>query len=247
MRYSVPYYMGHRLVGLDVPRPCTMIDPQLTARTEMARMAEISPLVAHAVATDAMPVIYAGDCCIILPVIAGLQRRGIDPVVVFYDAHGDFNTWETTESDFIGGMPLAMATGRGEMTIADRCRMRPVPDEDTFLVDGRDLDAEEAALLADSGVRQVSNEDIVDSVPEDRPLYVHVDVDVVDPVDMPAVNYLAPGGPSAEAVADSVRGLAKTGRVVAFSFSTWNPALEGAQLSADNSHRIAAPFLERSP
>ena len=92
-------------------------------------------------------------------------------------------------------------------------------------------------------MRQVANDDIVDAAPENRPLYVHVDVDVVDPPDMPAVNYVAPDGPSADAVAESVRGLADTGRVVAFSFSTWNPALEGAELSAANSHRIAAPFL----
>ena len=243
MLYSVPFYMGNRLTGLDVPDPHTLIDPDLSAPTEMRRMAQLSPPVAEAVASDAMPVIYAGDCCIILPVIAGLQRKGIDPVVVFYDAHGDFNTWETTESDFIGGMPLAMATGRGEMTIAEACGMSAVPDSDAFLVDGRDLDAREEVLLTGSGVRKVANADIVASMPDDRPVYVHVDVDVVDPPDMPAVNYVAPDGPSADAVAESVKGLADTGRVVAFSFSTWNPALEGAELSAANSHRIAAPFL----
>ena len=96
MRYSVPFYMGNRLTGLEVPEPHVLIDPQLTAGTEMARMAELSPLVADAVASDAIPVIYAGDCCIILPVIAGLQSRGVDPFVVFYDAHGDFNTWESS-------------------------------------------------------------------------------------------------------------------------------------------------------
>ena len=115
-------------------------------------------------------------------------------------------------------------------------------DEDAFLVDGRDLDRAEALLLSESGVRKVANENVVEAIPVDRPLYLHVDVDVVDPPDMPAVNYVAPDGPSVAAVADSVQGLAATGRVVAFSFSTWNPALDGAELSAANSHRIAAPF-----
>lgn len=243
MLYSVPFYMGNRLHGLDVPDPHTLVDPQLGGTGEMERMAELAPHVADVVAADEMPVIYAGDCCVILPVVAGLQRRGVDPVVVFYDAHGDFNTWDTTESDFIGGMPLAMLTGRGEMTIAEACGMRVVPDADAFLVDGRDLDDREADLLAESDVRHVSNDEIVKAVPADRPLYVHVDVDVVDPADMPAVNYLAPGGPTGVAVADSVRGLAETGRVAAFSFSTWNPTMPGADLSAATSHAIAAPFL----
>ncbi|MCL1692269.1 MAG: arginase family protein [Actinomycetia bacterium] len=66
-------------------------------------------------------------------------------------------------------------------------------------------------------------------------LYVHIDVDVDDPIDMPGVNYPAPNGPSGDAVADAVSALHATGRVVALSFSPWNPALDGAD--------IAVPFL----
>ncbi len=164
-------------------------------------------------------------------------------MLVFYDAHGDFNTWETTPSNFIGGMPLAMATGRGEQTIADACGMQTLSDTDAFLVDGRDLDPEEAELLANSGVRRVPVDSIVDVVPAERPLYVHVDVDVVDPTELPAVNYPAPGGPSAQAVADSLAGLAATGRVVAYSVSTWNPALPGAGVAAEVTNRLSVPFV----
>lgn len=243
MLYSVPYYMGGRFEGLDVPEPHMLVDPELPAGTEMERMAALYPAVASAVATDEAPTIYAGDCCVILPVIAGLQRRGIAPVIAFFDAHGDFNTWETTPSQFIGGMPLAMATGRGEMTIAAACGMEVLNDEDAILVDGRDLDPEEAEALAASGVAIVSVDEIVDSVPSDRALYVHVDVDVVDPSDLPAINYPAPGGPALEAVAAAVAGLAATGRVVAYSLSSWNPALPGADIAAAATHRLSEPFL----
>lgn len=244
MLYSIPFYMGNRLSALDVPTPHSLIDPQLTAESEMSRMAELYPHLVEAIAEDDRPVVYSGDCCVILPVIAGIQRRGIDPVVAFFDAHGDFNTWETTESDFIGGMPLAMATGRGEMTIADACGMRAVPDGDAFLVGARDLDPEEEQLLNESDVHQVADDGLLDVLPRDRPLYVHIDVDVVDPVDMPAVNYPAPAGPSADAIAAVVSNLERYFEVAAFSFSCWNPAMEGAELSATNSHRIAAPFLD---
>ncbi|NNC75091.1 MAG: hypothetical protein HKN93_06215, partial [Acidimicrobiia bacterium] len=74
-------------------------------------------------------------------------------------------------------------------------------------------------------------------------LYVHVDVDVVDPEDMPAVNYPAPGGPSLETVAAAVAALASTGRVVAFSVSSWNPALPGSEVAAAATRRLASPFL----
>ena len=244
MLYAVPHYMGNRLAGLDVPSPHRLIDPDLPDGTEMERMAALFPHVADAVADHPeTSAIYAGDCCVILPVIAGLQRRGVDPVIFFFDAHGDFNTWETTPSQFIGGMPLAMATGRGDMTIADACGMKPLPDSDARLVDGRDLDPEEATALEQSGVAVVDVGDVMAHVPEGRPLYVHVDVDVVDPVDLPAINYPAPNGPSLVAVAGAVEALAATGQVVAYSASTWNPTLPGAAEAAHATNRLSAPFL----
>lgn len=243
MLFVSPFYMGHRLDGLEVPEPSTVIDPALEPGGEMDRMAALYAELASVVAGAHTPTVYAGDCCAILGFVAGLQRKGIDPVLVFYDAHGDFNTWETTPSNFIGGMPLAMATGRGEQTIAEACGMRTLPDTDAYLVDGRDLDPEESELLADSGVRRLPVESIVDEVPPDRPLYVHVDVDVVDPDELPAVNYPAPGGPSAAAVGESLSGLAATGLVVGYSVSTWNPALPGAATAAAVTNRLSAPFV----
>lgn len=244
MIYAIPYYMGNRLTGLDVPQPHVLVDPVLPEGSEMERMAALYEVVAAQIAVpDGVPAVYAGDCCVILGMLAGLQRQGIDPVLVFYDAHGDFNTWETTPSDFIGGMPLAMATGRGDMTIVEACGMRVLPDTDAILVDGRDLDPDEAKALAASDVAIVPVGEIAARIPANRPLYVHVDVDVVDPVDLPAINYPAPDGPGLDAVARSVAGLAATGRVAAYSASTWNPALPGADVAAVATNRISAPFL----
>ncbi len=60
----------------------------------------------------------AGDCVASLGVAAGLQRAGIEPSVAWLDAHGDFNTWETTPSGFMGGMPLAVLAGLGDQSIS---------------------------------------------------------------------------------------------------------------------------------
>ena len=244
--FSVPYYMGDRLTDLEVPEPHEVLTPDLPAGSQQERMGVLNAVVADVVATTEHPVLYAGDCVVILGVTAGLQRRGLEPVVVFYDAHGDFNTWETTPSGFIGGMPLAMLTGRGEQTIATACDLNLVPDADAVLVGARDLDPGERELLDASAVRMVSVDDVMSAIPPERDLYVHIDVDVVDPSDVPAINYPAPGGPSAGEVAESVAQLAATDRVVAFSVSTWNPALEGADRAAAATRDIAAPFLSPS-
>ncbi|MBT8197503.1 MAG: arginase family protein, partial [Acidimicrobiia bacterium] len=176
-------------------------------------------------------------------VIAGLQAGGIHPTLVFFDAHGDFHTWDTSQSGFIGGMPLAMATGRGEQTVVIGAGLSPLGDSSVVLVDARDLDRGEDVAVAASGITMCSVAEVAGAVDDRTPLYVHVDVDVVDPEDMPAVNYPAPGGPSLEMVASAVADLAATGRVVAFSISSWNPELPGAETAAAATLQIAQPFL----
>ncbi len=165
----------------------------------------------------------------------------MDPILVFLDAHGDFNTWETSPSGFIGGMPLAMSVGRGEQTIAVGCDLRPLPEERVVLVGARDLDPGEDRAVAEAGVA-VLDVSAVDSDALPGPLYVHIDIDVVDPTDMPAVNYPAPGGPSLLQVGEAVDQLVATGRVVALSFSCWNPSLPGAQTAAAATATLAARY-----
>ncbi len=239
---SVPFFIGEPMSGFEVPEPHATLRPALPQTRPTERMAVLYERLAAMVAESPHPVVYAGDCLSIMGVAGGLQRRGIEPIVVFFDAHGDFHTWETTPSGFLGGMPLAMLTGRGEQTIVDGVGLRPIDDDRIWLVDGRDLDPGEDEAVAASGIHHVTIDEIAENPPPGD-LYVHVDVDVVDPADMPAINYPSPGGPSAAAVARSVAALHATGRVVAFSISSWNPALEGADVAANATRRIAAPFL----
>jgi arginase len=67
---------------------------------------------AGAVATaSGPPVVFSSDCVACLAVIAGVQRRGVQPGLVWFDAHGDFHTEATTSSGYLGGLPLAKAAG----------------------------------------------------------------------------------------------------------------------------------------
>ena len=238
-----PYFMGDRMHEFAVPMPHTTLAPDFPDGDAQHRMASLYGYLATLVASIEDPVVYAGDCVSIIGVLAGLARRDVPPTLVFFDAHGDFHTRDTTPSQFIGGMPLAMVTGRGEQTIMEGAGLRPLADDRVVLVDGRDLDPGEDAAIDASGITVTSTDVVMDAIPSDGPLYVHVDLDVVDPSEMPAMNYPAPGGPSLPAVAEAVAALARTGRVVAFSLSCWNPALPGAHLAAKGAATIAAPFL----
>lgn len=187
--------------------------------------------------------VFGGDCLLSIGVLAGLQRKGLDPMVVWFDAHGDFHTWETTRSGFLGGMPLAMLVGRGEQTIVAGAGLQPVPEDNVVLVDARDLDPGEDRAVAESRLRVVSVARLAHSLPPFGPLHVHVDVDVVDPQEVPAVNYPVPGGPSVAEVRGALIHLAATGRVAAVSISSWNPELSEAEQAAAAVLDVVAPFL----
>ncbi len=237
---AVPFFMGDPMPFRGQVEADTSLEPVLSGETPQQRMGELYAALAGWVTSVDQPVVMAGDCVSTIGVLAGLQRREISPTLYFFDAHGDFHTWETTPSQFIGGMPLAMLTGRGEQTIVEQSGLRPLGDERVVLVDGRDLDPGEDDAIAASGVEVLTVAEVASREPRPGPLYVHVDVDVVDPDDLPAVNYPAPSGPSLESVCSAVARLAASGRMVAFSISSWNPELPGAERAARASASIVA-------
>jgi len=173
------------------------------------------------------PVSIAGDCGATIAVVAGLQRAAIDPAIVWLDAHGDFNTAETSPSGFLGGMPLAMIAGLGDISLCKLVGLNPVDDKRIILTDGRDLDPGEAVLVEKSGLQHVTDmADLLTQELPDRPIYVHFDTDVINLEEMYAAAYPAKGGPSAALVTEVLTRLGQSGRVVAASMSCWSPELD---------------------
>jgi len=234
--------MGESFPGLTIPDPHGTLEPELPAGSPQVRMAALYARLADEVAEDDRPVVWAGDCVAVIGVLAGLERRGVRPAVVWFDAHGDFNTHETTRTGFLGGMPLAMITGRGERTIVAGAGLTPVEDSRIWLVGARDLDPGERDALDASGVRRLTVEEIPRLEPPAGPVHVHFDVDVVDPAEMPAVGIPAPGGPGTAAVAVALAHLARAD-VVSVSVSTWDPGRPGADRAAAAARRVLAPLL----
>lgn len=205
--------------------------PPLPGGDKQTRMSAIyQPLadfVSKITAFGERPVSIAGDCCTAIGVFAGLQRTGLDPTLIWFDAHGDFNTWETTPSGFLGGMPLAMLVGRGEQTIVDAVGFKPISEAKVILIDARDLDHGERKLLKESAVLHVSEAiNLFEHSLPSGPLYIHIDTDIINPDEAPAMNYPAFGGPSVLDLQNIFRYLAQTGQVSAVSISSWNPKLD---------------------
>ena len=119
-------------------------------------------------------------------------------------------------------MPLAMLVGRGEQTVLERLGVRPLAEADVTLCDARDLDPLERVAVASSRQYHFASVDELARLDfDDRPLHLHLDPDVIDPVDAPARLYPAPGGPSAEELARRIAELATRTRVTSVSLTGW--------------------------
>ena len=228
-----PYFLDQPLPGLNelVQSGWIVNERELPDSDAQSRMSilhkEIVKHVFETITNGDVPVSIAGDCCTAIGVMAGLQRAGIDPLFTWFDAHGDFNTWETTPSGFLGGMPLAMIAGLGEQTMPNAVGLQPVEHEDIVLTDARDLDPGEKELVSGSGILHLPDPmSLLEYDFPDRPIYVHFDTDIVNPLDAPAMNYVAEGGPRADELGKVFRRIAQTGLVKAISVSSWNPELD---------------------
>jgi arginase len=135
----------------------------------------------------AFPILLASDCTIAIATLPALARREPDAWVVWLDAHGDFNTPDTTASGYLGGMCLAAACGRWDGGFGPGFDARRV-----VLSDGRDLDAPERDEMERAQLAVVAPAEVTAAV-RGRRVFVHLDLDVLDPSEMP-FSFPAAGG-----------------------------------------------------
>lgn len=192
--------------------------------------------------SDKTPLIFAGDCVFSLGAMKGLEPH--HPAIIWYDAHGDFNTPETSPSGFLGGMPLAALVGRGNEALMDAVGLAPIAEEDVLITDARDLDPEEGENLKSSGLQHFEDvAGLLSAVLPQKPLYIHFDTDVVRLEEMPPMNYPAQGGPTMEQTLDTLERVTREGDVVGILFSLWNQELDGAQTALESTLKAVRTFV----
>lgn len=218
---GVPYHLDERLPVLEGDRVDVEVSADLPPGDRWSRMAVLYEQVARTVSEQRdLPVVVSGDCTTSLGVLTGLQRAGRPVGVVWLDAHADFHTEDTTTSGYLGGMPLALAAGVGALTLPEALGLRPVPEDRIVLVDARDTDPGEAALLRRSAVRRTTVQELSAADLPAGELYLHVDLDVADPADVPDLLYPTGGGPCLDDVLAAVGRVVATGRVAAVGVGT---------------------------
>jgi len=223
------------------------ICPTLPDGPAPGRMTLLYQAVAGAVARAARPLLLSGDCPTALGAVAGLQRRHRDVAVVWLDAHGDFNTPATTISGYLGGMPLAMLTGRAPELFCDALGLRPLADTDVVLADARDLDPAERDALTVSQVRRVPADPAAITAALDglgrMPVYLHLDVDVIDGEQLPGLRFPSGPGPSLTQIEECLTAVRATADVRAACIAcAWLPDRISDPTTRETITRLARAF-----
>lgn len=223
----LPFHQDERLGELSIRLPAGIesatVDPVLPAADQWTRLAVLYHALATQVADSAGPGVLTrvvtGDCLAALGTLVGLQRSGLDPALVWIDAHGDVHTVKSSTSGYLGGMPLRMAVGADRALLGGPLGLRPLPESRAVLIGARDLDPAEARYLAQSDVRQLRVEDVSAADLPSGPILVHVDLDVIDAGELPGLRFPVPGGPNVDQVFSSIEALLASGRVVALNIA----------------------------
>lgn len=223
----LPFHQDERLSELSIRLPAgtesVTVDPALPAADQWTRLAVLHDALATHVADSArtglLTRVVTGDCLAALGTLAGLQRSGLDPALVWFDAHGDVHTVESSTSGYLGGMPLRMAVGGDPALLAGPLGLRALPERRAVLVDARDLDPAEATYLSQSDVRRTSVQDISARDLPSGPILLHVDLDVIDAGDITGLRFPVHNGPSAAQLFSAIESLLASGRVVALNIA----------------------------
>jgi arginase len=230
--------LGHDVRRQRVRIPLSSLN-EIQAGFETARV--LAQSVRQAVRRREFPLILAGNCMNAAGVLGGLE--GSAEGVVWFDAHGDFNDPETTETGFVDGMALSVATGRCWRTLtASIPGFRPLPGSSVLLLGPRSIDAGERTALAASRATVLPwSESRHDGFPAPMAsairafsrcvtrVYLHVDMDVLDPREAPANEFAPPGGFRIADLVEAVTLVCNHLSVRAATFSGYSPHRDPAR------------------
>ena len=213
--------------------------------------------VTRAVSAGGFPLVLGGDHSLALGTAAGLAALGRNEGLLWVDAHGDFNTNETTPSGNIHGMPLAALLGHGHKRLVELGGLAPKADpKRTVLLGIRDIDAKERDLIADSGVTYFTMRDIDEQgmakVMDQalavvgkggKRIHVSFDVDVMDPAYALGTGTPSPGGLTYREAHLLMEMVADTGRLTSLDLVEVNPILDLRNATAQLAVELALSAL----
>lgn len=204
------------------------------ANTRLAQMVD------QVVQEGHFPLVLGGDHSIAIGTLAGVSRHYEDLGVIWFDAHGDLNTADTSPTGNIHGMPLASSMGVGHTALTGLGGYGPkVKPENLVIIGARALDKGEKELIRQKGLRVYTMHEVdrmgmaavmreaIDYLKERTDgVHLSLDLDGMDPTDAPGVGTPVMGGISYRESHLAMEMLAESGMVVSAEFVEINPILD---------------------
>ena len=215
------------------------IEPQTKFRAEIQTQFELYRLLAERVSAarqeNKFPLILSGNCSATLGAVAGTNKKRLG--LIWLDAHGDFNTPETTTSGFLDGMGLAIASGLCWKPLALSIpNFNPIEGENILHIGWRDFDSQEqklfeqvgAKVVDETAVKQTNVREALEQVIQQlsfktKEAHLHVDLDVLDPKETPSNEYAPEGGLSVEQVLEVIDLIKEKLNLTSASIASYDP------------------------
>lgn len=210
--------------------------------------AHLGKAVARMAREGTFPLGLLGNCNSSWGMLAGLQHSGpssrpLKVGLIWIDAHGDFNTPETTLSGWLGGMPVSVAAGQSLFRLRLMAGLDPaISTRDIIMIGLRDVDPLEQVLIDESHITTVSTSEMLGRDPRvqeavDRlsrqvdAIYLHIDLDILDASEIPGSFFEVADGPSAAELVEPIRSLVRNPKVKALGIASFPTAKEGRDTS----------------
>jgi arginase len=246
---QVPYHLGREgeLIGAGPPVLAEAIGGESVVvrrpgefRNEVIDTFDLARALARVVGQTledgAFPLVLGGNCSTALGTVTGVDR---DLGVVWFDAHGDLHTPDTTPTGFLEGMALALLIGEGWTEL--RTGFRTVPPERVLLVGARDFEPTEP-IDAVTRVDASSLEEALDRLDADA-VYVHVDLDVLDPSTGRASGWSVDGGLNAEELEAALDAIGSRFEIPAAGITAYDPQVDPESRIPPLAARIASRLV----
>jgi arginase len=220
--------------------------------TTVKVLRSISEKVRLATQDHCFPMLLAGGCISTVGALGGLNP---DPgAVIWFDAHADFNTPETTVSGFIDGMALAAASGRCWRNLtASIPGFHPVPEPNLVLIGARQFDPDERQALLGSAIAHLDTlrlrhhgwEESLAAAVRKLPerVYLHVDLDVLDRSEAVVNEYSSPGGLTLRELLQIIRLIGHQRAIVGAAITAYDPAVDRDGKAANAGIAVAKELL----
>lgn len=215
---------------------------------------ELSQMLGGMLDRQAFPLLLGGDCRMLVGIFAAFSQRETEAGLVFLDGHADFHSPETSPSGDPADMELAILTGRGPERITRIAGKYPLLKDEEVVVYGirawdhigtSNIEVYDRQRMIKNGIKHTVKEGLKNFYQKELPVWLHFDVDVLDPELMP-VMFPEPEGLTFEEAQEYLGFVWASGRVIGMSIACYHPKLDidgsaGAQLVTLVSEVLSSP------